>query len=251
VPRHPTEGIPLHEHELTLSVAYKLKWLLESEGAQVCVTRRPRDEGGTMYLEPYDYTGDGRVRGRGAAVEDEPERLQPRIDIVNGFGAEVLLSIHFNGSEDQRVRGSEIYFTDGGPDPEGGRHLASTVLGGLLDKLAAAGHRTTNRGVLSDNYQRYPPSDMSRLLNNNARVIRANGYDPAACRECYRLLTLGNNPMSLHRGNYLGVLVEVEFLSNPDVVDGFMLRPDSLDVIAWGLFQGLRSYFESAPAPAR
>jgi N-acetylmuramoyl-L-alanine amidase len=251
VPRHPADQVPLHEHELTLSVAYRLKPLLEAEGAEVCVTRRHRDEGGGLQLEPYDYTGDDRVRLRGAAVEDEPERIQPRIDWVNAFGAEVLVSIHFNGSEDQRVRGSEVYFTDGGPDPDGGRRLADAVLRGLLQSLADAGHRTHDRGVRSDSYQRYAPADMARLLAHNAAVIRANGHDPAACRECYRLLTTGNNPMSLHRGGYLGVLVEVEFLSNAEVVDGFIMRPDSLDVIAGGLFQGLRGYFETTASPGR
>ena len=81
------------------------------------------------------------------------------------------------------------------------------------------------------------------MLANNAGAIRANGYDAAECGDCYRLLTLGNNPMSIRMGRYLAVLVEVEFLSNPDVVESFLLRPDSLDLVASGLHQGLMSYF--------
>ena len=37
VPVHPTDGVPLDEHELTLSVAYRLEALLEADGASVCV----------------------------------------------------------------------------------------------------------------------------------------------------------------------------------------------------------------------
>src|SRR3954451_16186287 len=107
VPIHPTEGIPLYEHELTLSVAYRLKALLEADGAEVCVTMKPRDEGGANQVEPVDYTGDGRVRTSGQAIEDTPERTQPRIDWANDFGAEVLLSVHFNGLDDASVRGTE------------------------------------------------------------------------------------------------------------------------------------------------
>ena len=47
-------------------------------------------------------------------VEDTPERTQPRIDWANDFGAEIVVSIHFNGLDDRRVRGTEVYYTDGG-----------------------------------------------------------------------------------------------------------------------------------------
>jgi hypothetical protein len=81
-------------------------------------------------------------------------------------------------------------------------------------------------------------------LANNAIAIRERGYDPASCPVCYRLLTPGQNPMSLSAGQYLGILVEVEFLSSPYVVETFLMRAEAIDVIARGLQRGLRSYFE-------
>jgi len=243
VPRHPTDGIPLFEHELTLSVAYRLKDLLEAEGASVCVTRKPRAEGGGLQVEPYDFTGDGRVR-TAAFPEDSPERIQPRIDWANAFGAEVVLSIHFNGLEDRRVRGTEVYHSDGAPREADGLRLATGVLDALLQELAASGFAATDRGVRSDSYQRYSTAETARSLANNAVTIRRNGADPANCADCMRLLTLGNNPMSLYAGIYVAALVEVEFLSNPDVVESLILRPDAFDVIARGLANGLRAYFE-------
>ena len=230
----------MHEHEITLSVATRLQALLEVDGAAVCVTRKSREEGGGLQQEPVDFTGDGRAS---LPIEDVPELMQPRIDWANDFGAEVLLSIHFNGSTDPTARGSEVYYTDAGPTAEAGRRLSDAVLTGLLAELEAAGHRAVDRGLRSDRYQRYSPAETARLIATNAAAVVANGHDPAKCSECYRLVTMGNNPMSPRPGRYLAVLVEVEFLSNPDVVESFLLRPDSLDVIASGLYRGVRAYF--------
>jgi N-acetylmuramoyl-L-alanine amidase len=242
VPRHPVEGILLYEQDITLAVAYKLKVLLEADGAAVCVTRKSREEGGGLQIEPYDYTSDGRVR---PSVIDTPEIIQPRIDWANRFEAELIVSIHFNGSEDARVRGTEVYYTDAGALQDEGRRLAASLSSGLLSEMRAAGVVTGDRGVKSDRYQRYSADETRRLIANNASVVRANGVDPANCVDCYRLVTLGNNPMSLHRGSYVGAVVEVDFLSNPDVVETFIMRPDSFEIIARGLLNGVRSYFES------
>lgn len=245
VPVHPTEGVPLHEHELTLSVAYRLKTLLEAQGAAVCVTQRPREEGGGNHVDPSDYTGDGLVRRAG--VEDTPERTQPRIDHANDFGAEILVSIHFNGLEDRSVRGTEVYYTDGGPRAEPNRFLSTSLLESLLVELRGAGFDATSRGVRSDLYQRYAPADTQRMIRQHAAIIRANGHDPANCRECLRLFTNGNNPMSVRLGAYVSAMVEVEFLSNPDVVRDLILRPDAFDLIARGLERGVLAYYAGQP----
>jgi N-acetylmuramoyl-L-alanine amidase len=149
VPRHPQAQIPLVEHELTLQIAYRLKALLESEGSHVCVTRRPAEEGGHLAIEPYDYTGDGRVRPTGRTVEDVPELIQPRIDSANSFRAEILVSIHFNGSEDRRLRGTEVYYTDAGPREAQGRRLAQSLLSALTAEMRQAGHTTFDRATLA------------------------------------------------------------------------------------------------------
>lgn len=244
VPTHPTDRIPLHEHELTLSVAYRLKTLLEAEGASVCVTRRPRADGGGTYVEPYDYNGDGRVRTSGQAIEDNPERIQPRIDTAFAFEADVLLAIHFNGLDDRRVRGTEVYFSDTGRRQADNLRLAGALMTGLTTELRTIGFPASDRGLRSDNYARYPDADLRRMTNLYSGVIRANGASAEACADCSRLVTLGNNPMSLHKGTYAGALVEVEFLSNPEVVETLIMRPDAFDVIANGLKSGLSGYYE-------
>jgi N-acetylmuramoyl-L-alanine amidase len=244
VPLHPTERVPLTEHELTLGVAYRLKALLEAEGAEVCVTRKPREEGGGLQIEPYDFNGDGRVRTAGVTAADGPERIQPRIDWANQFGAEVLVSIHFNGIEDAGVRGTEVYYSDVARTAAEGRQLASLVLESLLHELRSAGYAAVSRGVLSDRYQRYTAAETAALIATNAAAIRANGHDPARCPDCLRLLTLGNNPMSREMGSYLAILVEVEFLSNPWVVETLIMRPDLFDLAAAGIANGILRFFE-------
>ena len=239
VPTHPTEKIPLYEHELTLRVAYKLKDLLELEGADVCVTRR---EDGKLQIEPYDFTGDGRVR-TAAFPEDNPERTQPRIDFANNFGAQILVSVHFNGAEDKNIRGTEVYYSDTGANREENRRLAQNLLKSLLTEIEETGAKITNRGVSSDKYMRYSYEETARSLTNNAKTIIENGHNPNNCPDCLGLITLGNNPMSLNPGHYIGALVEVEFLSNPQVVETFLTKPDSLDIIAGGLAKGIIVYF--------
>ncbi len=219
------------EHDLTFGVAVRLRALLEAEGAEVCLTR---NEQGFLQREPSDINGNGTV----TRPEDVVERAQPRIDFINAFGAELMVSIHFNGSTNPALKGTEVYFSDVPEQGPENRRLAQALLDGLLDALTRAGYPPVNRGLKSDRYK-------TEYLN----YARYYGFD-RSCTECTRLLTLGNNPMLAERGRWrAGALVEVLFLSNRDDV-GFLRRPDALDVIADGLFGGILDYYgAAAPAP--
>jgi N-acetylmuramoyl-L-alanine amidase len=236
-----TEGIRLDEPELTLRIAYRLASLLQQEGAEVCVTRK---EDGSLQITPYDFTGDGVVRTEGEALEDSPERIQPRIDWANAFGAEVLVSLHLNGVDDPEVRGSEVYYADVEGFAARDRALAAALLAALLDAFRSVGDDPVDRGVRSDLYEHDSSRALSAFLEHNAAMIVANGADPSDCPDCQRLGVLGHNPMSRHEGTYIGALIEMEFLSNPDVVESLLLRPDAVDLLASGLRNGLLTYFE-------
>ena len=239
IPEHPTEGIPLHEHLLNLKVAYRLATLLEAEGAAVCVTRTPD---GDLQIQPYDYTGDGLVRPGGVAEEDVGERVQPRIDWANAFGAELLLSIHFNGNDDPSVSGTEVYLPDASPRLEKARRLGEAIMDAVIADLTAAGHSARSRGIM-DRYAARPPELRARLLRHYDAIIRSHGVDPADCPQCDGLLPLGNNPFALHLGNYVAALVEVEYMTNPDVVESLLLRPDVVDIVARALARGILAYY--------
>lgn len=227
-----------NEHDLTLEVAVRLRALLEAEGAEVCLTRNHL---GFLQLEPQDFNGNGTV----TRPEDLAERIQPRIDFINAFGAELMVSIHFNGSTSPVLKGTEVYFSDVPEQGPENRRLAQALLDALLDAFARAGYPAVNRGIKDDRYK-------TEYLDH----ARFYGLD-RTCVECTRLLTLGNNPMLARRGQWqAGALVEVLFLTNPDDV-GFLRRPDALDIIAGGLFDGILNYYgvgsgplaEPAPVP--
>ena len=242
VPYHPSNNIPLYERYLALNIAYKLKEILESEGAEVCITR---NADGSLARQPYDFTGDGKVRTEGQVIEDGNERIQPRIDQINEFGAEIAISIHFNGLDDPTASGTEVYYSNTGANQENNRRLAANLMNSIMEELNSIGFQAQNRGILSDRYERYSPEITSRILTHRAQIIAQNGHDPDNCYDCKRLLILGNNPSSFYPGNYIAALAELEFLSNPRVVENLIMRPDSLDLFAQGLFKGILSYFEN------
>lgn len=229
-----SEGIPLYEQMLTLLVAYKMKPLLEQEGATVCVTRTPE---GDLQLAPYDYTGDGLVRPNYIAPEDIAEVTQPRIDWLNQCGANIVVSIHFNGFEDRNFRGSEVYFSDLPPDGPENFRFGRTVLDALLEALAATGYPSVDRGVQPDNYDGHDPAAFRRVVGHY-------GFD-SSCANCKRLLILGDNPMSKNRLEARDrILVEAEFLSSPLFVD-YAVQPGFFDNIAAGLVEGIKRFVAS------
>jgi N-acetylmuramoyl-L-alanine amidase len=202
------------EHVLTLEVAYRLKPLLEAEGFAVCVTRTPE---GTPVARPRDENGNGRLEGWG--------RAQAKIDYINAFGAQILVSIHFNGISDPSVRGSEVYYSDTGPHEADNRLLAQALLDSLVAAIRSTGYQVVDRGIKSDNYKPYG-----------------------------RLWILGHNDQLARRALWrAGALVEVVFLTNPGDVS-FLQRPDALDVVARGLRDGIARYWtqaHSSPGQAR
>jgi N-acetylmuramoyl-L-alanine amidase len=194
------------EHVLTLEVAYRLKPLLEAAGFVVCVTRAPD---GTPVARPRDENGNGRLEGW--------ERAQAKIDYINAFGAQALVSIHFNGISDPSIRGSEVYYSDTGPYEANNRLLARTLLDSLVAAIRSAGYQVVDRGIKSDNYKPYG-----------------------------RLWILGHNDQLARKARWqAGALVEVVFLSNPSDV-AFLRRPDALDVIVRGLQEGLLRFWAQA-----
>ncbi|MEK7214599.1 MAG: N-acetylmuramoyl-L-alanine amidase [Chloroflexota bacterium] len=218
----------LREQDLTLAVAYTMKPLLEAEDASVCITRT---ESGNVERTPHDYNGNGVV----TRPEDLPEVAQPRIDTMNAFGAEFMLSIHFNGHPDSSINGAEVYFSDADPDPDATQRYAQTLLDILLSDLAAAGYEPRDRGVRNDRYK-----------TEYRSIAPHYGFD-GRCSDCLRLLTLGRNPMSREPGAWRsGALVEVLFLSNPRDA-AFLARPDAVDVVAASLARGVIEHVAGVP----
>ncbi len=221
--RDASGRVLFNEHEMTLAVGLRVRELLQEEGAEVCLTR---DDAGDLQTLPYDFNGNGTTR----RAEDLAEWTQPRIDWMNQAGAEIVLSIHFNGHPNPGISGTEVYYSDTGPYLDNNWALAGNVLTHLLASIKAAGYGPVDRGLHSDAYK-----------TEYLRYAHLYGQS-AACSDCRRLFTLGNNPMSAAMGTWqAGALVEVLFFSNPQDV-AFLVRPDAVEVIAQGLTSGITAY---------
>lgn len=99
------------EYELTLSMSYFLRDELENRGIAVVMTR---ETCGAVNWQNLDVNGDGQVmddtpQGRTAGERDE---FQARINVCNDAGADIMVSIHLNGSDDSSISGYQIYYNE-------------------------------------------------------------------------------------------------------------------------------------------
>src|SRR5262245_61725741 len=131
------DGSLLVERELALRVALKTAVLLRSAGYRVVLTRTTDADVNASHA---DLNGDGAV--------DFHDELQARIDLVNAAGAELLVSMHFNGSPDARLRGTEVYYNPERSFGLANIRLASLLLDRLVRALVRTGYvETVNRGL--------------------------------------------------------------------------------------------------------
>lgn len=102
------------EKEQNLQVALNLGQRLKEEGATVILTR----------------------------ADDRWMSLQQRVAIANNNRADMLVSIHHNGSNDPSSHGSEIICH---PSSSGGYRLAQLVLNGITNRLGTRARRIIRR----------------------------------------------------------------------------------------------------------
>ncbi|MBA2247313.1 MAG: N-acetylmuramoyl-L-alanine amidase, partial [Chloroflexia bacterium] len=109
----PYEPPIFTEAEVNLGLSFMLKEELERNDVTVVMTRV---SGGAVNALEEDVNGDG-VRRLDFEDPDQSEQagdrdeLQARINVCNESGADVMISVHFNGFDDRSVRGYEIYYT--------------------------------------------------------------------------------------------------------------------------------------------
>ncbi len=215
------------EEELTLALGYRLKELLEKDGAAVCITRQTN---GDLWEAPQDENGNGTVR----SDEDVVERTQARVDYINAFTPDMVISLHLNSFYDPNISGSEVYYPDVGVHQEESQRLSQSLLDALLRGMGEAGYPPANRGVRSD-----------AIKSEYLKYAHRYGYDEN-CHDCTRLLALGHNPLLFRRGRWpVGALVEVLFLSNPKDA-AFLQRADALSLITDALHHGIRAYYQES-----
>ena len=129
------DGKKINEKDLTLSITYKVKAILEANGYKTSMTR----------------TGDTLP-----SLSERPEQ-------ANAEGCALFISIHINSAEAEEANGTEVYWSQENVDKTSGKvngkTFAQYVLDGMLKNM-----NSTNRGVRQANWAVTRRSDMPAVL---------------------------------------------------------------------------------------
>ncbi|MCH7809357.1 MAG: N-acetylmuramoyl-L-alanine amidase, partial [Chloroflexi bacterium] len=203
------DGGRLLEKDLALDTALRLDELLREAGFETVLVRD-----GDFTLTVFD------------GADYRPSMIaetQARVDLANASGADILVSIHFNGAVYSSLRGTETYYN---PDRSFGAEsfaLASFVQGELLSALAGLDHDVNDRGVRNDAEVGGDPNNAhSYLLGTN------DGFRPSLMP---------------------GVISEALFLSNPDDA-ARIAQEETRQRLAEAYRDGIAAYFEWLPSRA-
>ncbi len=133
----------------TAAYARELADQLAAMGFTVVLTR----DGDTVRNTEFaDVNRDGQTRENGASDADAQhnallDEMQSRIDYCNDEKADLLISIHFDGSNDPNVSGSSTWYADGRADSADSQRLAELIEQQLTQGLSAAGYAVANDGA--------------------------------------------------------------------------------------------------------
>lgn len=128
------------EKDITLRISMELKKILESEGANVCMTR----------------TTDTEVSPRKAHATDI-EELQARCDIANRHNSDIFISIHMDSFTKPTAHGTTGYYYSGGSSAS--YRLADSIRSALIDQI-----KTESRGTQTCEFYVVRHTDMPATL---------------------------------------------------------------------------------------
>jgi N-acetylmuramoyl-L-alanine amidase len=203
------DGAVMAEKDLNLRVMLKVRDLLQQAGYQVTATRTKDSQ---VNVDKKDLTGDGK-----ANLSDD---LQARVDVANGAGSDIFVSIHFNGISDPNARGTYVFFDPDQPYADRSKALADIVDQALTKSLKDAGYTTVDHGATKDTA--VLGGDHYYLLSPKTGAVPRPSQMPA-------------------------IIGEGLFLTNED--DANAVRKDAIvDAIARGYAEGIKAYFAKFPA---
>ncbi|MBY7142629.1 N-acetylmuramoyl-L-alanine amidase [Virgibacillus sp. NKC19-3] len=146
-------GSEVNEKTLTLSTAKKVEEQLHDKGASVTLTR----------------------------MDDRFIPLEERVQPSNSTDTEAFISLHYNASEDQSVRGVYTFYYDGVEN----QRLASTIQKSLVDhtNLNDRGTQQADFKVLRDNKQLAVLIELGFISNpEEQKVIQTDNYQENAAK---------------------------------------------------------------------
>jgi N-acetylmuramoyl-L-alanine amidase len=216
----------MDESYFNLATANALRDRLEQHGFEVVMTRTEDLESNAGGL---DANLDGNTRASGTTEDEsfqfgEMDEAQTRIDRCNDARADMMVSIHFDGSSDPADQGSILWYDGGRTFGPQNQLLASLLLEELGLELTAAGY--VNSGQLKE-------------------ASQADPYDEQIRKE---LLLLGPEQEGLKEPSAMpGAMVEVLTITNDN--DAMFLASDGgLEAIATALDRAIVRYIDMNPA---
>ena len=156
-------------------------------------------------FDPYNYRTSLR------------REIQARVDLANGARSDIVVGIHFNGSDDTGQSGTEVYYNPERPFGENSSWLAYFVQTALVEGIRGLGYDVRDRGV-----------------KNDADI----GGDPA---EPHSFL-LGT-PTGFRPSLMPGIIAEALFLSNEQEAQ-LLYKDETRQAIAEAYKKGIDQYFQ-------
>jgi N-acetylmuramoyl-L-alanine amidase len=137
--------IVLQEKDFVLQHALTLAERLRDDGFEVVLTRETDTE---VNPSNEDVNGDGVVAPEGGpAKTDQQDDLQARVNICNLASADLLVSIHYNGAENEFLAGYEVWYNDERPFSGRSETFATLMHEALAGAYAEAGYDANDRGI--------------------------------------------------------------------------------------------------------
>ena len=155
----------MDESYFNLAIANALRNRLEQRGFVVAMTRTEDIEANASGL---DTNLDGKTRADGANAEESGalgvlDETQARIDRCNDARADILLSIHFDGSSDTSQQGSSIWYSAGRPFGPLNQQLACCSRKTGIN-LPLAGYSGETQGVFEESQLPAKGDDLFRQI---------------------------------------------------------------------------------------
>lgn len=214
------------ESSLALSMAYLLKAELEAEGIFVVLTR-PSGVAVNAFAEDINQDGETQLDAETPDQAAERDELQARINVCNEAGADVLISVHVNGFDDETVRGYEVFYTAEREFGDQNEELATLVYRELDTALRDTDMADHGRGARPD---------------SEADIVR-HEYGTA---DNYIMTGPAVVVASIEPSRMPGIIVEAAFLSN-DQDAAWIVQPANQQIMAEAYRDGILAYFDRNP----
>lgn len=215
------------EKEINLGMAWMMKDRLEARGIGVVMTR---PSGLAVNVFNEDVNGDGQTLQDSQQAGDRDE-LQARINVCNGAGADLLVSLHLNGFDDPAARGYEVIYTPAPFRDFGGRNADLSTF--LYREIGAAyeevGFETTPRGILPDTDL---DAEMHAYGSERHLVMTGPGVQ--------------NTDYTIEPSQMPGAVIEPVFITNDDDAS-FIALPENQGLLVEAYVRGIVTYFEQYP----